>query len=172
MTPAEFAKKVREKYPGSYDDLDDVTLSKKVIEKYPIYAEQVAFGEEIPTKKKAGFIERTRENVDRFIASIPEIVAKRGGELGERFTQFGKEKGALPGALAAGRLPLEIAGRGAAATSDIFFEGLKAVGKQIGIIMPDVIEQPVADATKTLLTEAIKKTPALKIVLVAAQKGL
>lgn len=43
MTPTEFAQKIRAKYPGAYDDLDDNTLTQKVIQKYPIYKDQVNF---------------------------------------------------------------------------------------------------------------------------------
>lgn len=43
MTPSEFAAKIRAKYPGAYDKVDDVTLSKKIVEKYPTYTNQVQF---------------------------------------------------------------------------------------------------------------------------------
>jgi hypothetical protein len=35
----ECAAKVRKDYPGAYDDLDDTTLTKKVLAKYPKYCE-------------------------------------------------------------------------------------------------------------------------------------
>jgi hypothetical protein len=35
----ECAAKVRKKYPGAYDDLDDASLTKKVLAKYPKYCE-------------------------------------------------------------------------------------------------------------------------------------
>jgi hypothetical protein len=41
ITPQEFAKKIKSKYP-QYKDIDDVTLTKKMIEKYPEYASQVS----------------------------------------------------------------------------------------------------------------------------------
>lgn len=36
---SECAAKVRKDYPGAYDDLDDATLTKKVLAKYPKYCE-------------------------------------------------------------------------------------------------------------------------------------
>ena len=41
ITPQEFAKKIKSKYP-QYKDIDDVTLTNKMIEKYPEYASQVS----------------------------------------------------------------------------------------------------------------------------------
>jgi hypothetical protein len=37
--PGQLAKRVRAKYPGQYDDLDDDTLEKKILAKYPNYAD-------------------------------------------------------------------------------------------------------------------------------------
>ena len=39
MNYKELAGKVREKYPGAYDDLDDRTLAQKIVQKYPDYAD-------------------------------------------------------------------------------------------------------------------------------------
>jgi len=41
MTPSEFAKTIRSKHPGSYDDMDDVALTNAVIKKYPQYSDMV-----------------------------------------------------------------------------------------------------------------------------------
>lgn len=45
MNSKEFAAKVRAKYPGSYDSLDDATLTQKVIDKYPQYKDVVTMDE-------------------------------------------------------------------------------------------------------------------------------
>lgn len=42
MTPSEFASTVRAKHPGSYDDIDDNTLTQKVLAKYPQYSDMVS----------------------------------------------------------------------------------------------------------------------------------
>jgi hypothetical protein len=39
LNPKDCATKVRTFYPGSYDDLDDNTLTKKVLAKYPTYCD-------------------------------------------------------------------------------------------------------------------------------------
>jgi len=44
MTPQEFAKKIKAKYP-QYENVDDVTLSQKMVEKYPAYASRVQIPE-------------------------------------------------------------------------------------------------------------------------------
>lgn len=43
MNYVDFAQKVRDKYPGAYDSVDDRTLAEKVVEKYPEYESQVEF---------------------------------------------------------------------------------------------------------------------------------
>lgn len=44
MNSQEFAAKVRSKYPGSYDDLDDNTLTQNILTKYPQYKDMVDEG--------------------------------------------------------------------------------------------------------------------------------
>ena len=56
ITPQEFAKKIKSKYP-QYKNIDDVTLTKKMIEKYPEYASQVSL------KKKEDLQPTVRESV-------------------------------------------------------------------------------------------------------------
>lgn len=41
MTPSEFAKLIRSKHPGVYDDLDDATLTMKTLAKHPQYQDMV-----------------------------------------------------------------------------------------------------------------------------------
>lgn len=41
MDQTQFAQKIREKYPGAYDHVDDATLVNKIIEKYPVYKDKV-----------------------------------------------------------------------------------------------------------------------------------
>lgn len=52
MTAQEFAKKIRDKFPDGvtadgkkYSELSDIDLSKRVIEKHPVYKDQVQIGE-------------------------------------------------------------------------------------------------------------------------------
>lgn len=39
MDYRKFASKIRNKYPGAYDDMDDRTLARKIVEKYPQYSD-------------------------------------------------------------------------------------------------------------------------------------
>lgn len=43
LTTTEFAKRVRAKYPGEYDSIDDDELTRRVVKKYPEYESQVEF---------------------------------------------------------------------------------------------------------------------------------
>ncbi len=56
ITPQEFAQKIKSKYP-QYKDVDDITLTKKMIEKYPEYASQVSL------KKKESSQPISQENL-------------------------------------------------------------------------------------------------------------
>lgn len=44
MNVQEFAATVRAKHPGAYDDMDDATLTQKVLDKYPQYQDMVEIG--------------------------------------------------------------------------------------------------------------------------------
>ena len=56
MDYREFASKIRNKYPGAYDDMDDRMLAEKIVQKYPQYSD-VTFDE------PKGFLRRTAERV-------------------------------------------------------------------------------------------------------------
>lgn len=57
MNPQQFAQKIKTKYP-EYSDVDDLELTNKIIEKYPVYADQVKFN--TPTvAKKPSLLEKT-----------------------------------------------------------------------------------------------------------------
>lgn len=71
MNPTEFAATIRKKYPGSYDAIDDVTLSKKIVEKYPQYAEKISFDSEAP--KKIGIPGKAYEALN-----IPSQLSRKG----------------------------------------------------------------------------------------------
>lgn len=51
MNYKEFAGKVRAKYPGAYDAVDDRELAQRVVAKYPVYQDQVQF-DDVPTASK------------------------------------------------------------------------------------------------------------------------
>lgn len=45
MDYREFAGKIKSKYPGSYDDMDDMDLARKMVAKYPEYSD-ISFKDE------------------------------------------------------------------------------------------------------------------------------
>lgn len=61
ITPQEFSQKIKAKYPNAttsdgrrYADLDDIELTQKVIEKYPVYKSQVQLASSVPQQEKSG----------------------------------------------------------------------------------------------------------------------
>jgi hypothetical protein len=74
MTPQEFSQKIRAKYPGAYDSISDIDLTKKVIEKYPTYASQVKMENQRDTRISQG---------------LPVSSAKRFEKTGKAEPSFG-----------------------------------------------------------------------------------
>ena len=93
MDYREFATKIRQKYPGSYDDMDDATLSRKIVDKYPQYSD-VTFDQQ-PTSQAApqagNPIMDAYKKSPAYALSAPglamqgsEAIAKGFGKLGEK----------------------------------------------------------------------------------------
>lgn len=81
MNPQQFAQKIKAKYP-QYKNIDDVELSRKIIEKYPAYASQVKFDEPI---KKPGFFQSIAQGITKpFLQGVSSIagVANAGTSVG------------------------------------------------------------------------------------------
>lgn len=89
MSPQEFAAKIRAKYPDgvaadgrTYASIPDEELARKIIAKYPVYAEQVRF-EAAPTETD------TSSGVDKAAGILDTIFG--GGKIGEAIgTQIAK----------------------------------------------------------------------------------
>lgn len=77
MTPNEFAEKIRSKYPGVYDSLDDKTLTEKVISKYPTYASQVTF-EPAEPKSFGGFVENVGQDTKDLAVGLKDLAVGLG----------------------------------------------------------------------------------------------
>lgn len=88
MDYREFSGKIRQKYPGAYDDLDDRSLAQKMVQKYPEYAD-VTF--DAPTQKIGSFGMNMVENAAK---QTPLGMASQGAE--SFMTGFGKVMNALP----------------------------------------------------------------------------
>jgi len=67
---AEFASRIRSKYPGAYDDLSDEDLSNKVTEKYPVYRNAIDWGGEASRKLSFGSFEQ--DNASRMPPTQPK----------------------------------------------------------------------------------------------------
>ena len=88
MTYKELAANVREKYPGSYDDLDDKSLATLIVEKYPQYADttfdapseniQSSTGINIPAsvQKAAEIIETPQRGMRALGVGVQKLIEK------------------------------------------------------------------------------------------------
>lgn len=68
----QLAELIRKKHPGSYDDMDDETLEKSVLEKYPEYADLTLPTEEIESDEPAITLDKVKKaynnpEVQRFL---------------------------------------------------------------------------------------------------------
>lgn len=86
MTPQEFATKIRQKYPGEYDNVPDVELARKVVDKFPVYANQVTFEQ----KPQRSALEKTSDVLDTVFGgkkigeAIGTVIAKAQATPEER----------------------------------------------------------------------------------------
>lgn len=70
LTPFQFAKSIKEKYP-EYTDVDDVLLANRMLEKYPVYTDRVDINagtsplEPVQPKEKAAWFDLTAANIEK-----------------------------------------------------------------------------------------------------------
>lgn len=84
MTPQEFAAKVRTKYPQgvaadgrAYADIPDDELTKKIVEKYPVYASQI----KQPPAEQPSMLQAAKENITKKLPSELGDIAMKVGEF-------------------------------------------------------------------------------------------
>ncbi len=82
MTPQEFSAKIKAKYPA-YQNIDDVELAKKIVEKYPTYASQVNFNVQ-PVEKPKTMAEKIAPVTDIYNEGAKKVTEKIN-QAGERF---------------------------------------------------------------------------------------
>lgn len=82
MTPQEFAAKIKAKYPA-YQGIDDVTLAQKVVEKYPVYKDQVNFSDPGKIKNPYGAAGEALSAFSTGVAKGGLSTARSLGELGD-----------------------------------------------------------------------------------------
>lgn len=105
--PSDLAGKVRAKYPGTYDDLDDATLTKKILAKYPQYGDLAAPSSApapkptTPPQPGLPAALKRAENLNSIPATIgpaqPPTIMQRVKSAFRRPSQEDKEAGLLPG---------------------------------------------------------------------------
>ena len=97
MTPQEFAAKIRTKYPNAYTSIDDETLARKVVEKYPQYASQVTFevpgipqtvSSVLPEQTKPSLFSRVKDTAISAASKFAGILPGALGPAAEAATSF------------------------------------------------------------------------------------
>lgn len=158
MTPQEFANRIRQKYPNGvssdgrpYSQIDDVELTNKVIEKYPVYASQVKFEEST--------------SQEGFLGNVANALGQRLQNVKSSFGEFtaGKQDPISTS--------LQIVGQGAGAVGDVAGQALIGAAKTAVKALPGQIEKPVIEATKKVGTEFLN-TPLGQSALSAVRGGV
>src|SRR6266404_4198381 len=85
MAPADFAAKVKTKYPGVYDDVDDLELSRRIVSKYPDYAPHVHLPSFEDTYKEMNdtFTQKYGRGLDVTGNDTPQH--RQGGKVGRAY---------------------------------------------------------------------------------------
>lgn len=65
--PSELTKRIRAKYPGAYDDLDDTTLEQRILAKHPEYQDLTT-----PEKSVGGFLSNVATSGGQFLKDTAE----------------------------------------------------------------------------------------------------
>jgi hypothetical protein len=107
--PGPLAATIRAKYPGAYDDLDDATLERQVLAKYPQYAD-LAEPEPAAAKPERSMSDRVADAlptvggaIGGFVGKVPglrTLSAGIGGAAGQGYGSLVKHAGEIPGAVA------------------------------------------------------------------------
>lgn len=91
--PGQLAAKVRAKYPGVYDDLDDATLEQKILAKYPEYADLVEPAPTAPSGPARTWADTATELLPTAGGIAGGLIGGIGGTVG------GMGLGGVPGAI-------------------------------------------------------------------------
>ena len=146
MTPEEFAKQIKTKYP-QYADVDDTVLTNKVLQKYPQYQSKV---------QGASVVEPAAPTYSEEFMGTGERVAERFKERGQQFkTSFQENEARRQTPLETGA---QFAGTALGAVGDVAMEGAK-------MLTPEWIENVLASAP-----EAVAKNPNIARSLQEIQK--
>lgn len=136
MSPQQFAESIRKKYPDavatdgtSYADLNDEELTRRVIEKYPVYKSQVQFE---PT-----VVGSPIEAIKDFGRGVADSFKRRTDAAADEQVR------SIEGEVSPLRATLRTFGQGAGAVGDIGFEVIK-------LLAPKVVEDLTAKGVEKL----------------------
>lgn len=91
MTPQEFAKKIKEKYP-QYSNIDDLELTNKILEKYPVYKDKINSNKLITQSPSTPIESETIQPDNNSINNLKTDLLKRGQSLKQTFTDTASGK--------------------------------------------------------------------------------
>lgn len=146
---SELSKRIRAKFPGVYDDLDDATLEKAVLAKHPEYAD-LAQPEPQAAKPEGVFDKGILHGIGTLAAeTFPGAAAVASGVKNHPVAAAGLVGGALAGPLTGGAsIPAAMAATGLGAAGGA---GLAIAGRQIASGKPE----PALDTLKTMGEEGL-----------------
>lgn len=170
-TTEQFAERIKKQYP-QYAELDAATLTKKIVEKYPVYKEQITdFGMVSPTvpgiqtnlvsTEPEPPLEESKGAFGSFGGAVKSFFSGVGDAMSERSANKTEiEQKREDGTIGAARGFLRHAGEGAGFVGDIGFEGLK-------FLAPQFVERLAGDAAQSVgetevAQAAVKKYDELK----------
>jgi hypothetical protein len=134
--PGPLAQKIRAKFPGVYDDMDDATLEKAVLAKHPEYAD---LAEPEPAKSAR------QQKIDALV----ERPYRGSKEQFQMIRDNPVQAGATAGAMLAGPMGIAAAGLGAAGGA-----GLGIIGRQLATGTPEPAGQTLGTMAKQGLAGA------------------
>ncbi len=160
--PGPLAAKVRAKFPGAYDDLDDAALEKAVLSKHPEYAD-LAQPEKPKTPAESGALSKASDFLPTVGGAIGGMAggipgAALGGAAGEGYRSLINHATELPGAFM--DVARNVAGGHGLATLKGFNEGATEGG--IGAATEGAIQGALTGAVG-LAGKAISKAPGLVV---------
>ncbi len=153
MTPTEFANRIRTRYPNgitsdglSYAELDDRELTRRIIEKHPVYKSQIKGLDEAP--QKSGPIGSPFAAVGEFVTGVKNAIAKRGDAAAT------EQERASEGQISPGRAVLRTAGQAVAGVGDVGVELLKLVAPKF---LEDMAASGVEKIGETELVQSVAR---------------
>jgi hypothetical protein len=166
-TVEELGSRVKQKYPGTYDDMSDLEVGQRVKQKYP-----GSYDDFVDSRPQAAVVqERRQQLMGEAFRFMQKPLERYGGGEGEGALPAigelaGNALGAATGPLAPVAIPaLGAAGAGAGRALELAVQGKPVTAKEVGVeagvsLLPEAAESAVRGAGRALL----RSTPGGKLI--------